>query len=350
MPDRDDRLEELRLSAEVMARLAEDQETFNELFKAFRGQDADRFQAVLERLDLLHRCSLVCRYLCSKHVVQVCRTLVGQGGDSGDLDVEEWRQFAEMTGRIGADAKLLRQLVEVVDAEDAAGFKELLARLDAHRFAHQLCHWVSLVRCGWICHILCPPPPLVTQVGLIPAAQILPSGYAGGPSFPPGPTPSATKSPGGVGDHPYGGTTNVKGVFNTTGATAYKVELTPSGGGAPTAISPTIYDFRVNPVWYLPGEPFYVYYYRAPAGEWYAVADMGLLGQDYLTDWDTRGVADGEYDLALTVRTATLAVRVVVDNTSPSGPGAGGRPIMTILQDGRGSWPVARPSSSAVGH
>ena len=30
-------------------------------------------------------------------------------------------------------------------------------------------------------------------------------------------------------------------------------------------------------------------------------AEMGLLGADYLTDWLTTGVADGEYDLVLTV-------------------------------------------------
>ncbi len=68
---------------------------------------------------------------------------------------------------------------------------------------------------------------------------------------------------------------------------------------------------------------------------------MGLLGADYLTDWNTRTVPDGEYDVRLVVRTASLAervsppVRVVVDNTRPSGPGPGGEPVMTIRQGDR---------------
>ena len=99
----DDRFEELQQSAETMSKLAEDEKGFQELVAAFREQDADRFQAVLDRAGLLQRCPLVCRYLCSKHIVFVCSKLVTGGRDSDKLDPEEWRQFAQLTARIAAD-------------------------------------------------------------------------------------------------------------------------------------------------------------------------------------------------------------------------------------------------------
>lgn len=340
--DNDTRFDELHRSAETMAALAKDKQGFQELVEAFRNEDAERFQGLLDRAGVLQHCPLVCRYLCSKHIVHICHKLVAGGHDSDSFDPEEWRQFAQLTARIAEDEGALRRLVEVVDAEDAAGFKELVAKFKADRFAHQLCHWVSMVRCGWICGRMCPPPPLVTQVGLIPSANIAASGYAAGPSFPGGPTPGDSKSPGGVGDHPFGDLTNIKGAFNTAAATEYKVEVTPAGGGAPTAIVGTIRDYRFNPNWWMPGEPPYLFYDRSPVADWYTIAEMGLLGQDYLADWQTRtAMPDGVYDLILTVRTASLIervsppVRVVVDNTGPSGPGAAGEPVMTIRQRDR---------------
>jgi len=336
------RMQELTRSAEVMRRLAADGDAFAEAVAAFRAQDPDRFQAVLGRVGLLDDCRLVCRFLCSKHCVFICRRLMGDlEGGSDKLDVEEWRQFAEFTGRLAGDEQLLGALVDAVDKEDPKAFQELLERLDARRFGHQLCHWLCQVRCRLACRLLCPPPPLVTQVGLIPAGQIAPSGYAAGPSFPPGPTPPDAKSPGGVGDHPYGGTANIRGVFNLATATEYKVEVTPAGGGAPLSVTTPIGDYRFNPAWPGPGQPLFIFYTRAATGDWYAIADMGLLGVDYLTDWSTGGVPDGEYDVRLIVRSASLVerssppVRVVVDNTGPSGPGPGGRPSMTIRQGDR---------------
>jgi len=336
-----DRLDELRLSGQVMGTLAGDPKAFAEAVDAFRAQDPQRFQAVLERLGLVDHCRVVCSYLCSKHCVFVCHTLAGRQEGRAELDVDEWRRFAELTRRITEDDTLLKRLVEVVDRVDEKEFQAVLDQLQAKSFAHQLCHWLCGVRCRLVCRVLCPPPPLVTAVGLVPSGQIAATGLAAGPSFPPGPTPVDVTSPGGVGDHPYGGTANLKGVFNTAGANRYRVEVAPVGGGAPFAVSTAITDYRFNPAWPGPGEPLYVYYTRAATGDWYDIAEMGLLGADYLTDWNTRSVADGGYDVRLVVRTAALTervsppVRVVVDNTRPSGPGPGGTPVMTIRQGDR---------------
>lgn len=337
----DDRLRELTLSAEVMGKLAQDEEAFTEAVKAYMDEDAERFQKALEHAGIQDYCGVVCQYLCSKHCVHICHKLVGNLDTSEEFDVKEWLQFADFTARIAADQQLLDVFVGAIEKEDADAFQSLLKRLQAERFGHQFCHWLCQMRCRLVCRRLCPPPPLITAVGLIPAGQIAPSGYAGGPSFPPGPTPSDSKSPGGVGDHPYGGITNIKGWFNNTSATEYKVEFIPAGGGALQAITTPISDYQLNPLWPGPGQNIFAPKPRSATGDWYTIADMGLLGQDYLTDWTTGAVPDGEYDLQLTIRTATLAerksptVRIVVDNTGPSGPGAGGQPTMTIRQGDR---------------
>lgn len=330
------RMDELRITGEVMGKLASDPKLFAEAVEAFRSEDAGRWQAVLERAGLYQHCHVICRFLCSKHCLFICDQLAGPHELMKELDVEEWRQFSVFTARIAADEQLLNGLVAAVDSVDQKAFQEILKKLDALRFAHQLCHWLCRVRCRRVCRVLCPPPPLITAVGLISSGQIPANGLAAGPSFPPGPTPPDSKSPGGVGDHPFGGLANIKGAFNTLGAVEYKVEYTPAGGGPPTAITTGVQDFKLNPG--FPPPPLYLYYTRVPTGDWYAIADMGLLGQDYLTDWVTKAIPDGEYDLRLTVRTAALVerhspvVRVVVDNTRPSGPGPGGTPMMTISQ------------------
>jgi hypothetical protein len=337
----DDRIAELRASGEAVGKLAADPDVFRKAVDAFRARDAEAFQAVLAQANLLEVCRLICRWLCSKHCIFTCLQLCGPPEKQPQLDVEEWRRFAELTARIAEDEGLLHQLLDAIDREDAGAWQQLVGDLKAEAFCHQLCHWLCLVRCQRVCELLCPPPPLITEVGFIPTAQIDSAGQAAGPSFPPGLTPADSKAPGGVGDHPYGGTTNIRGVFNIAGATQYKVEYATAPGGPWTAITTPVPDYRFNPAWF-PGSslPIFIYYTRAPASgsDWYDIAAMGLAGPDYLTDWLTPSIQDGLYYLRLTARTAALTefasplVPACVDNTAPTGPLPGGRPQITIRQ------------------
>jgi hypothetical protein len=336
----DDRITELRASGEAIGRLAADPEVFRKAVDAFRAQDAEAFQGVLAQADLLEGCRLICRWLCSKHCIFICLRLCGPPAEQPELDVEEWRRFAELTARIAVDEGLLRRLVDAVDQQNVDAWRQLLDEVKAGAFCHQLCHWLCLVRCRRVCELLCPPPPLITEVGFIPSSQIDGAGQAAGPSFPPGLTPFDNK-PGGVGDHPYGGTTNIRGVFDIANPAQYKVEYATAPGGPWTAITTPVPDYRFNPAWF-PGSnlPIFIYYTRAPASgsDWYDISAMGLAGPDYLTDWVTTAVPDGLYYLKLTVRTAALIefvsplVAVCVDNTAPTGPLPGGRPKITIRQ------------------
>jgi hypothetical protein len=309
------RMEEVTEAVEAAGALAESPELFLEALKAFRAEDAERFQSALSKVRLLPRCHHICRWFCSKHCVFVCSKLAGPVEHQDQLDVKEVLDFTLAVRAIGADPELLAALVKAVDDVDAETFQELVKRAHLHRrYWHQLCHWLCSVKCRWVCRKLCPTLPSITKVGLIPATRISSAGYGAGPSAPFGLTPGDSFSPGSMGHHPFGGLTNVQGsIFGVANVEAYKVESAPSPTGPWTPMLNPVADFDV---------PTLTDFERTPVGDWFLVADMGLYKTD-LANWSTPS-PDGLYHLRLTVRNTSSAefesglVPILVDNTPPS--------------------------------
>ena len=322
-----ERLAELRDTGQAIAKLAADEAAFTRAAEAFRALDRDAFQAELSKAQILQHCGLICRWFCSKHCIFVCMRLCKQPPvvvEPAD-QIKEMLEFAGVTARIAADEELLKAFMAAVDAVDDKAFSALIKKLKLERFCHQICHFICTVRCQRVCRWLCPPPPLITEVGFIPTSRIDALGRATGPSFPPGTTPADNK-PAGIGDHPFGGIANIRGVFNVAGAFQYKVEysLTPVGPWTPILTPINDYQWNFGPPPPPPPFPPFIYYTRLPAaGGWYNVSEMGLIGPDYLTDWDTPADRDQLYYLKLTVRNAALvefespAQPVRVDNGLP---------------------------------
>jgi hypothetical protein len=324
----EEKLAELQQTGEAIGKLAADEAAFTRTAEAFQAQNADTFQAELGKLGLLPYCRLICRWFCSKHCVFICFKLCRDAGKGQDqVSIAEWREFAQVTASLAKDEALLKQFLDVVTREDAAAFAKLLAASKWERYCHQLCHFLCVVRCRLVCKLMCPPPPLITEVALIPTSQFTPAGpgigLASGPSFPPGPTQADNKLAG-VGDHPIGGLANIKGVFVIAAPFQYKVEFATSTSGPWTPILTPVNDFKISPTFPF---PLFQYYTRVPdASGWYNVAEMGLDGFDYLTDWQTPAAVNDQYYLKLTVRNAALTefasplVPVRVDNTAPTKP------------------------------
>lgn len=322
MPDSptDARLAEIQQTGEAIGKLAKDAAAFNRAAEAFRAENADQFQSELSRLGLLPFCILICRWFCSKHCVFVCSKLCREPVNPQDVTIAEMREFALVTERLAGDEALLKRFLDAVDREDAAAYNKLLAELKWQRYCHQLCHLLCSVRCRRVCRILCPPGPMITEVGLIPTSQIDSTGRAAGPSLPPGPTPPDNK-PAGVGDHPFGGWANIKGVFNVASPFQYKVEYTPAPITASSTWHPILQ--AITDYHWCHGGPITSYSRVPDASGWYNVADMDCDGLDYLTDWSTPPDRDRLYYLKLTVRNAALVefesapVPVRVDNGAP---------------------------------
>lgn len=321
-----DHTRELRETIEAADALARNPEAFKEAVEALRSRAASRFQAALESVGLLDRCHLICRFLCQKHCLAVCRRLCP--GEHRVADIDEMRAFAQALTRLLQDPDALRRLLDIVEKSDEQAWKTEIARLDLGPFCHQLCHLLCAFRCRLVCRELCPPRPQITRVGSIPVAQISPGGLGNGPSIPPfqvaPPDPAA-----GRGDHPFGASVWLMGVFNMPTATQYRVEVAPAPGGPFTPIAVPVQGYNVNPS----PPPINIAATRFPSGGadpgWFDVVGIhdsdggpNALGEKTLLYWPSSSVPDGLHYLRLSVRdgasTRVSALQpVTVDNTSP---------------------------------
>lgn len=152
-----DALEEAAAAGE----LARDEKSFLAAYEAFRAQDPRAWQAVLQKLGLVARCHLVCRWIRSKECFFLCLDLCGIPRPF-DRPPDP-RLLAEAIVRLTSDEKAVKQLVQAVEKRDKAAFQQLAEAFKLGPLCHLFCHWVCVVRyrliCGWICDPLTPKPP-----------------------------------------------------------------------------------------------------------------------------------------------------------------------------------------------
>jgi hypothetical protein len=106
-PLKDFKATELRQFIGLLGRLAENRELLNELAAAHEKEDADAFERVLKRAELLPFCIFICRWFCYFHCYRWCRILCPVPDP-----LPLWRkigginyltQIAAATGRTSAD-------------------------------------------------------------------------------------------------------------------------------------------------------------------------------------------------------------------------------------------------------
>ncbi len=318
-----DPLEELQAMAAAAEKLARHPEAFNEAYEAFLAHDTARFQAILDDARLGDDCRRICFLFCQKRCVGVCSRLCREPGRP--VDADEIREFVEAFSKVARSKQALTRLVSLAEKEDVRGWQAELRKHGLLPFCHQVCHFVCRVRCRRICREICARP-LITRVSSIPTSQFDPQGFGNGPSIPPFQVPPPNP-PGGVGDHPVGGSSWLMGIFNMPTATQYKVEVASAPGGPYTPISVPVLGYQS--VW-----PVYIPVTRFPSGGgdpgWYDVADIPLsdggnspLGEKTLLYWPTP--SDGLYYLRLRVRDGSSELvssprAVRTDNTAPATP------------------------------
>jgi hypothetical protein len=337
MAPKNEDLSELRETAEAAAALAAEPEAFKEAAAAYLAEDAGRFEAALERVRLVERCHLICRFFCWKHCVGVCKLFCPEPGPAPDAP--EMMEFAQALTRLMQNEAAVEELLTAVAASDVKAWNATITRLKLGRFCHQLCHFLCRARCKRVCRRLCPPKPLITRVGSIPVDQITPLGFGNGPGVPPfhvGVPDFVT-----TGNHPFGASVWLMGVFNYPPATQYKVEVANAPGGPYAAIDGIpVPGYNQNPSppptnndLPAPG--------RLPVpGGWYNIADIpssdgGPIGNNEKTlmYWPSASVGDGVHYLRLQVRDGGGTTRVsspqiaVIDN---SGPFPLPRPTITL--------------------
>ena len=306
-----ERLDEFR---EALSKIVENPELFKEAAEAVKERQADRFQAVLARLELLRYCHWLCRWFCIKTLGFVCRKFCPETRGEAEITIEEMLDFGRATLRMTENKGLFEALLNAFRRQDVERFRSILEEMKMMPFCRQFCRWFVHLDCYRICWLVCPPLPVITHVGNIPTNQIDAEGYADGPSQPPGHTGAPDFAyPYGTGNHPFGGIAQIRGILNVANPEKYKVEYS-NDKTTWTPIMSTMTQYCGGFLWKIikPSIP--------PDPGWYNFAD--LCEPNYLTWWQTPA-GTGKWYLKLTVKNIyggefeSEIVPVRVDNESP---------------------------------
>jgi hypothetical protein len=319
--------EELSQIAMAAAELAERPDEFDEAYKAHLEGDEARFRAVLEEVALLDRCRYICWFFCHKHCVRKTRIFCPERQEA-PVDATEMREFAGVFARLVEDQREMHHLIEIFDRDDGEHWQEWIRESGMARFCHQLTHILCVWRCRKVCRRMCPPKPLITRVGSIPVSQIGSTGLGNGPSLPVGQVAPPNLSAG-YGDHPFGGSVCLMGIFNMPTAIEYLVEYSsngPLGPYQPIIVSSVPgYNWNSTP-------PYIHTVSRSPSGPpdpgWFKISEIPYsdggnspAGEKTLLYWPT-GSLNGTFYIRLRVRNTSYTLVsspqiVELDNTGP---------------------------------
>jgi hypothetical protein len=150
--------------ADAIGRLAQDGGGFAAVVAAFESRDAAAFRWVLERLEMLPYCEIICEWvrvkLCSLRCAEICRPVE-------KTEVPSLRQFARAIEKLSANEKVLRRVVDAVACGDAAQYEAALAELKLGEFCQLICYWVCSVGYHEVCHAVCRPEPVAVADPLL---------------------------------------------------------------------------------------------------------------------------------------------------------------------------------------
>ena len=157
----DNAISRLASQSDAVGRLAQDSGGFAAVVAAFESKDANAFRWVLERLEMLPYCELICEWvrvkLCALRCIEIC------GPPREKAEVPSLQQFARAVVQLSSNEKALRRLVDAVACGDGADYREALSELKLGKFCHLLCYWVCSIGYERVCEIVCRPQPVVFQ-------------------------------------------------------------------------------------------------------------------------------------------------------------------------------------------
>jgi len=148
-----DAVSRLAAEADAAGRLAQDSGGFAAVIAAFEANDPNAFRWVLERLEMLPRCELICEWvrikLCVLRCIEVC------GPPPEKPEIPNLRQFADAIVKLTADEKQLRRAIEAVACGDGRDFHAVLTELGLIAYCHLLCRWICSITSHRVCELVC---------------------------------------------------------------------------------------------------------------------------------------------------------------------------------------------------
>src|SRR5271167_1325614 len=166
----DDAVSRLAAQSNAVGRLAQDNGGFAAVVAAFESKDADAFRWVLERLEMLPYCELICDWVRIKFGVLRCIEVCGFPREK--VETPNLQQFARAVVKLASNEKLLRRVVDAVSCGDGDDYRDAIAELKLNDYCYLLCHWVYSIVYRRVCEVVCSPErvPLGDAVSEIRAA------------------------------------------------------------------------------------------------------------------------------------------------------------------------------------
>lgn len=145
----------LASQSDAIGRLAQDTGGFSAVVAAFESKDANAFRWVLDRLEMLPYCELICEWVRIKFGVLRCQEVCGTPVEKGETP--SLQTFARAIVQLASNDKLLRQVVDSVACGDGEEYRAAISELKLNAFCYLLCHWVYSIIYDRVCHVVCSP-------------------------------------------------------------------------------------------------------------------------------------------------------------------------------------------------
>ncbi len=147
----------LASQADAVGRLAQDDGGFSAVIAAFESRDATAFRWVLERLEMLPYCEIICEWvrvkLCSLRCAEICRP-------TDNPEIPSLLEFARAVVSLSSNEKALRRVLDAVSCGDAGQYQAVLEELKLGPFCQLICNWVCSISYQEVCHAVCRPEPV----------------------------------------------------------------------------------------------------------------------------------------------------------------------------------------------
>jgi hypothetical protein len=149
----------LASQSEAVGRLAQDSGAFAAVVASFESKDPNAFRWVLERLEMLPYCELICEWvrikLCALRCAEICRPI------PESAEIPNFQRFAQAVVKLASNEKLLRRVVDAVSCGDASEYHAAIDELKLGDFCQLICHWVCSIGYRRVCEIVCGPKQVV---------------------------------------------------------------------------------------------------------------------------------------------------------------------------------------------
>ena len=157
---------ELKQGSPGLIRLADNEDALGRLIKAYEAQDARAVRVIIEELQLVPYCQVICTWLCTWHCFRVCRVLNIEMPSKPTEDVD-LRNYALGLSKLAGDEKATKLLIDAVASENADNFAQITEQFDIQPFGYLLCYWICHIRCRRFCYLVCPPIEPVLEPDLV---------------------------------------------------------------------------------------------------------------------------------------------------------------------------------------